>query len=130
MLSGAGMQVAVLLGAAALLAAVWLVLHFVMVVQGFKTSAGWGLAALLVPFGSLAFAFARSGRRALAWALLAAFLGATACGAAGGWQLARALSLEAVPPGALQDADEAGKKGMDEFDEQVQDLGNLEDIKL
>jgi hypothetical protein len=129
MLSGAGMQVAVLAGIAALLFAVWLVLHVVMIVHGFKTSLGWGLVALFIPFGSLAFAFAKSGRKVLAGVFLVALLGWIACGACASYQLSSALSAQ-VDPAVKKASEEAGKKGMDEFDKQIQDLENLEDIKL
>jgi uncharacterized membrane protein len=97
-----------------------LVLHVVMVVQGFKRSAGWGVVALLVPLGSLAFALARSGRRALAVVFLLTFLGAAVCGGVASYLTARAVAEAAA----------AGAQGLKEFDQQVQDLENLDDIKL
>ena len=99
---------------------VWFVLHIVMIVQGFKTSAGWGLVALLVPLGSIVFAFAKSGRGALAAILLVSFVGAAGCGGVASYLTAKAVA----------DAADAGKKGMQEFDKQIQDLENLDDIKL
>jgi hypothetical protein len=130
MLSGAGMRVAVLAGVAALLFAVWLVLHVVMIVQGFKTSPKWGLVALFIPFGSLAFAFAKSGRKVLTGIFLVALLGWIACGWFASCQIANAFSAQAEDPATKKAAEEAGKKGMDEFDKQIKDLENLDDIKL
>ena len=130
MLSGAGMQVAVLAGVAALLFAVWLVLHVVMIVQGFKTSLRWGLVALFIPFGSLVFAFAKSGRKVLAGIFLVALLGWIACGACASCQLSSALSSQADDPAAKKAAEEAGQKGMDEFDKQIQDLDKVDNIDL
>jgi uncharacterized membrane protein len=115
-MSGTG----ILLVAAVVLGIAWVVLHAVMVVQGFKTSIGWGLVALLVPLGSLAFAFAKSGRKALAAAFLVSFLGWVVCGGIVSYLTAQA-ALEAV---------DAGRKGMDEFDKQTQDLDNLDNIDL
>jgi hypothetical protein len=105
---------------AAILGVVYVVLHVVMIVQGFKYSAGWGLVALLVPLGSLAFAFAKSGRRGLAAIFLGAFLGAVACGGVASYLTAKAVAAAAG----------ANQKGMQEFDKQIQDLQNLDDIKL
>ena len=110
----------ILLVIAVIFAIVWTILHVVMIVQGFKVSAGWGLIALLVPLGSLAFAFAKSGRRGLAAIFLVSFLGAAACGCVASYLTAKAVA-EAVG---------AGEKGMQEFDKQIQDLENLGDIKL
>jgi len=110
----------ILLVVAVLFAIVWIVLHVVMVVQGFKASAGWGLVALLVPLGSLAFAFAKSGRRVLAAVFLVSFLGAVACGCIASYLTAKAVA----------EAAGASEKGMQEFDKQIQDLENLGDIKL
>jgi len=99
---------------------VWFVLHIVMIVHGFKTSAGWGLIALFVPLGSLAFAFAKSGRKGLAAIFLASFLGAAGCGGVASYLTAKAIA----------EAAGAGEQGMHEFDKQIQDLENLDDIKL
>jgi len=130
MLSGAGLQVVVLFGVAALLLAVWIVLHVVMIVQGFKTSAKWGLVALFVPFGSLVFAFAKSGRKVLATVFLASFLGATACAGIASCQIASAFSTQEADPSVKKAAEEAGRKGMDEFDKQIQDLDKVDNIDL
>ena len=130
MLSGAGMQVAALAGVAALLFAVWLVLHVVMIVHGFKTSPKWGLIALFIPFGSLVFGFAKSGRKVLAGIFLVALLGWIACGSCASCQIANAFSAQAEDPAMKKASEEAGKKGMDEFDKQIKDLENLDDIKL
>ena len=110
----------ILLVAAVVLAAVWLVLHVVMIVLGFRTSVGWGLVALFVPLGCLIFAFAKSGRRALAAILLLTLVGAAACAGAASYLTAKAVAAAAS----------ASQQGMQEFDKQIQDLENLDDIKL
>jgi uncharacterized membrane protein len=110
----------ILVIAAVVLGVVCVVLHVVMVVQGFKASIGWGLVALLVPLGSLAFAFVRSGRRWLAALFLVAFVGASACGGAASYLTAKAMA----------EAAGASAKGMQEFDQQIQDLENMGDLKL
>lgn len=110
----------ILLVIAVILAIVWFILHIVMIVQGFKTSVGWGLVALFVPLGSLAFAFAKSGRKGLAVIFLVSFLGAAACGGVASYLTAKAVA----------EAAGAGKKGMQEFDEQIQDLDKVDNIDL
>ena len=110
----------ILLVAAAVFGIIWFVLHVVMIVLGFRTSVGWGLVALFVPLGSLAFAFAKSGRKALAALLLLSLVGAVACGGVTCYLTAKAIA----------EAAGAGEQGMQEFDKQIQDLGNLDDIKL
>ena len=130
MLSGAGMQVLILGIAALLLCAVWVVLHIVMVVQGFKVSSKWGLASLLLPFGSLVFAFAKSGRRALAAVFLVSFLGGVTCLGFFGNEARNIFGPQEADPATVKAAEDANKKGMDEFDKQIEDLQNLEDIKL
>ena len=50
----------VLLIVAVICGLVWVVLHVVMIVHGFKTSAGWGLVALFVPVtGTAVYVIAR-----------------------------------------------------------------------
>ena len=111
---------------AAICAIVWTILHVVMIVQGFKTSVGWGLVALLVPLGSLVFAFAKSGRKGLAAIFLVSFLGAAACGGVASWQTMKAY----YDPAAIKAAEDANKKGMQEFDKQIQDLDKVDNIDL
>lgn len=99
------------------------VIQVVMIVQGFKLSVKWGLVSLLVPFGALAFAFAKSGRRKLAVAFLALIVAGAGCGVPGLCRLAKAFAPS-------DEAAEAGKKGFREFDDKTQDLDNLSDLKL
>jgi len=73
-----------------------------------------------VPFGSLAFALARSGRRALASIFLVSLLGWAVCGGIVSYLNAKAAAEAAA----------SNEKGMQEFDKQIQDLENLGDIKL
>jgi hypothetical protein len=110
----------VLLVIALILGIVWAILHIVMIVHGFKTSAGWGLVALLVPLGSLVFAFAKSGRKGLAGIFLVSFIGAAACGGVASYLTAKAVA----------EAAGAGEKGMQEFDKQIQDLDKVDNIDL
>ena len=110
----------ILLVIAVILGIVWTVLHVVMIVQGFKTSVGWGLFALFVPFGSLVFAFAKSGRMGLAAIFLVSFLGAAACGGVASYLTAKAVA----------EAAGVGEKGMQEFDKQIQDLDKVDNIDL
>jgi hypothetical protein len=97
-----------------------LALHVAMVVLGFRTSVKWGLLALLVPAGSLVFAFARSGRRVLAAVFLLAIVGGGALTA-----VAARLTAEAALGAA-----ETAVEGMQEFDRQTADLSNIENIDL
>ncbi len=106
--------------AGALMGLVALALHVAMIVLGFRSSAGWGLVALLVPAGSLVFAFARSGRRKLAAVFLIAIL---ACGALSGIA-AHLTALAAIG------AAETTAEGLREFDQQTQDLSNVDSIEL
>ena len=99
------------------------VLHIVMLVHGFKTSTKWGLICLLVPFGSLVFAFKQfggGGRRIAAFAFLLAIIGGGVCAGVASYQTAQAAIGSA----------EAGAQGMKEAESQIQDLENLEDLQL
>jgi fructose-specific phosphotransferase system IIC component len=110
----------VLLVIAVIFGIVWIILHVVIIVQGFKTSVGWGLIALFVPLGSHVFAFSRSGRKGLAVIFLVALLGAAACGSVASYLTAKAVAA----------AVGASVKGMQEFDEQIQDLDKVDNIDL
>ena len=112
----------------ALLVVVCIVLSIITIVQGFKTSVGWGLICLLVPGGVIVFAFAKSARRALAVALLASFVLAGAGVVYGSYKIAQAVkSLSAAPTEAEK---AAAHKGMQEFDKQTKDLDNLDNLQL
>jgi hypothetical protein len=100
------------------------VLQIVLIVQGFKVSVKWGFINLLVPFGSLVFAFAKSGRRALAVVFLVSIVIGSACGVPGFYRLAKAFMT------SPESGEEMGKKGFKEFDDQTQNLDNLNDLKL
>jgi hypothetical protein len=106
--------------AGSLLGLVALALHVVMIVLGFRTSAAWGLVALLVPTGSLIFAFARSGRKGLAVALLVSAL-------AGGALAGAAAHLTAQ---AALGAAETAAVGLKEYEQQTKDLSDVENIEL
>jgi FtsH-binding integral membrane protein len=104
----------------------WLVatvLHIVMLVHGFKTSTKWGLICLLVPFGSLVFAFKRfggGGRRIAAFVFLAAMVAGGICAGVASYQTAQAAVGSA----------EAAAVGMKEAELQIQDIENMEDLQL
>ena len=98
-------------------------LHIVMLVHGFKTSTRWGFICLLVPLGSLVFAFKRfggGGRRIAAFAFLLAIVSGVVCAGTASYQTAQAAVGSA----------EAAAQGMKEFELQIQDLENLEDLQL
>jgi len=99
------------------------ILHIVMLVHGFKTSTKWGLICLLVPFGSLVFAFKGFGggnRRIAAFVFLLTIIGGGAFAGVASYQTARAAI----------GSEEAAAQGMKEADIQIQDLENLEDLQL
>ncbi len=99
------------------------VLHIVMLVHGFKTSTKWGLICLLVPLGSLVFAFRQfggGGRRIAAFVFLLAIVSGGVCAGVASCQTAQAAFGSA----------EAGAQGMKEADIQIQELENLEDLQL
>jgi len=106
------------------LALVALALHVAMIVHGFKTSVGWGLACLLLgPVAGLVFAFSRfEARGRLAWAsvFLIAFLGAASLLSAAAYRTARAVEGSA----------EAAASGMEELERQIEDLDELENLDL
>ena len=113
----------ILFVAAALLILVATVFHIIMLVNGFKTSAGWGLVCLLVPFGSLVFAFTKFGggrRKVMAAIFLLAFLGGFGCAGVASYQTAVASIGSA----------QAMAEGMKEAEQQIQDLEQIEDIQL
>jgi len=106
--------------AGGLLGLLALALHVAMIVLGFRTSVKWGLVGLLVPGGSLVFALARSGRRAMALIFLAAIIGCAGITAATACLTARS-SIGAV---------EAAVAGLKEFEAQTEQLTNIESIDL
>ncbi len=99
------------------------VLHLVMLVHGFKTSTKWGLICLLVPLGSLVFAFKRfgvGGRRIAAFVFLLAIVSGGVCAGVASYQTAQAAI----------GSEEAAAQGMKEAEIQIQKLENLEDLQL
>lgn len=113
----------VLFIAAFALALVATIIHFVMVVHGFKTSTGWGLACLLVPAVSLVFAFAKysgKGKPVLAGLLLVGAIGSGVLGSIASYQTAQAAVGSA----------EAVAEGLEEFEKATQELDGLEDLQL
>jgi len=98
--------------------------HIAMIVQGFKTSVGWGLVCLLLgSIGSLVFAFARFGvgsRRVWAVIYLIAILGCSALVSVAAYQTAQAAA----------GAEQAAAEGMHEAEQQIDDLSKVEDIQL
>ena len=109
-----------LFAAGGLLGLVAFALHVVMIVHGFKVAAKWGLVNLLVPLGSLVFAFAVSDRRKLAVVFAAAILGA-----AGLVGLAAYRTAETAIDAAKTTAD-----GLAEFEQQTDELSNIENLEL
>jgi len=101
-----------------------LAFHIAMIVQGFKTSVGWGLVCLFLGgLGSLVFAFAKWGggkRRVWAVIYLVAILGCGALGSVAAYQTAQAAA----------GAEEAAAEGMQEAEQQIEDLSQVEDIQL
>lgn len=98
-----------------------LVVHFVLLVQGFKTSVGWGLIVLLLgALGGLIFAFGKWGRRGWAVIYLVALLGSGALLGVAAYQTALAAAGAAETTAA----------GMQEAEEQIEDLSNVENIQL
>ncbi|MFO8072975.1 MAG: hypothetical protein R6V85_13965 [Polyangia bacterium] len=113
-----------LLAVGVLLGLFALVMHVVMIVQGFKTSSRWGALCLLVPMASLVFAFARFGRRGWAVAFLVAAIGTPAIfGAAGYRYFEQTRRAEAA-------AEKTAGAGFEDFEKQTEDLSNLEDLQL
>ncbi len=110
----------ILFVAAAVLSIVAMVLHVVMIVQGFKTSVSWGLVGLFVPLGSLIFGFARSGRPVMAGVLFVAIAGSGTC-----WGVASHKQAQ-----ALIGADETAAQGMQELENQINSPENLDDLQL
>ena len=99
-----------------------IVLHIVMVVRAFKRSKGWGLVCLLVPFGSVVYAFLHlesKGRAILAGAFLVALLAAIVL-----WTVLLKSGL------GWKDDRQADQQGMNEFEEQIKDLENLDDLQI
>jgi len=99
------------------------VLHVALVIKGFKVSVGWGLVSLLVPFGSLIFAFTKlESPQKMIWAtalLLASFI-AGIC-----WTVASYQTAQAAIGAA-----EAATKGMSEAAKEINDLEGLDDLQL
>ena len=98
-----------------------LVIHFVLLVQGFKTSVGWGLIVLLLgALGGLIFAFGKWGRRVWAVIYLVALLGSGALIGVAAYQTAQAAIGAA----------ETTAEGMKEAEAQIEDLSNMDNIQL
>jgi hypothetical protein len=103
-----------------------LAFHIAMIVQGFKTSVGWGLACLLAVLpipASLVFALTMFGggkRRVWAAIYLVALLGCCSLTALAAYQTAQ----------AAVGAEEAAAEGMQEAEQQIEDLSQVEDIQL
>jgi hypothetical protein len=101
-----------------------LAFHIAMIVQGFKTSVGWGLVCLLLGgLGSLIFSFAKFGggkRRVWAVIYLVAVLGCAALFGIAAYQTAQAAI----------GAEEHAAEGMQEVEQQIEDLSQVEDIQL
>jgi len=113
----------ILLVVAATCCLVALVVHAVMVVHGFKTSVGWGLACLLVPLASLVFAFTRfsaKGKPVWAGLFLVTLVGGAVCGGIASYQTAQAAI----------GGEETMKAGMEEFEKATEALDGLEDLQL
>ncbi len=114
--------------AVALFVVACVVLTIITIVQGFKTSVGWGLICLLVPGGAVVFAFAKTARRALAVALLVSFVGTGVGVVYGSYKIAKTLKALSAAPTDEEKA--AVHKGMQEFDKQTKDLDNLDNLQL
>ena len=98
-----------------------LVIHIVLLVQGFKTSVGWGVLVLLLgAVGGLIFAFGKWGRRGWAVVYLIALLGCSALLGVAAYQTAM----------AAVGAAETTAAGMQEAEAQIEDLSNVENIQL
>lgn len=109
--------------AAFVLALIATIIHFMMVVQAFKTSVGWGVASLLVPAVSLVFLLTRysgKGKAPLAGVMLLSVIGAGVCGSVASYQTAQAAIGSA----------QAVQEGMEEFEKATQELDGLEDLQL
>jgi len=97
------------------------VIHIVLLVQGFKTSVGWGLLVLLLGgLGGLIFAFGNWGRRGWAVVYLVAWIGCATLMGVAAYQTAQAAIGAAETTAA----------GMQEAEAQIEDLSNVENIQL